>query len=170
MDFENLKYTAIDFWLKNKNKFFLASGVFFIISVSYLYFLDRNKKALNESSDILISYIKGESEDFLNQDQKGAYGDIKALVNENKKEVGFDFSKFSKKDEFVFKNAFNVAKALYFCSFDEFFSYYESNKNPWNRLANNFKVLCEEAPFSKFNSNYPIYFLIGLGKNVDRII
>lgn len=169
MDFDfnldELKEKLSDLFYQNKSKIF--AGIFGLLTIFAVIFtvykIDYSSRL--KSSDSLIEYIYGENEDFISKKHKKGYAMIADFVKNKKDPKVEKFDEFANLDEFVLKNVFYFAKRLYFGYKDDFYMFFESNKNPWSKLFLITDIFYGEKDSDcvKQKDDYLISFLIGKG-------
>lgn len=171
MNIENIKMDAILFFTKYRSKIFASFGILALAGIGVFYKINKEKEASINSSNQLLDYIDGRSDDFLKSKHKKGYALIKEVI-ENRDNIAF-LDKCSKLDDFVFKNLFYFAKRISFCGTDEYATYYESPKNPWSKLVLSANEFCLKDLDTKLDNSirfdkpdYLILYLIGKGANV----
>jgi hypothetical protein len=151
LDFDNVKNFIMNFINQNKKILIPVFSVFIVFSVVIIFIAKNNYEQKISSSNMLIDYINGKNELFLNKKHKKGYALIKDITISNKNPSKKDYDNFAKVDDYVFKNLFYFSKILYFNEKDAFHSYYENEKNPWSDLIIKSRVFNgeKEAKFVK---------------------
>ncbi len=164
-DFEEFKGNAIDFFYKNKRNIFLGGSAFFALILIVGFFAKNSYDRQIVSSNMLIDYINGESDEFMKSNHKKGYALVKNIIESRKNPTIEKLDSFAKIDDYVFKNLFYFAKRLYFNYKDEYSSYYESEINPWSNLVITAGVFngSRNVSLLKKKEEYMMIFAIGKG-------
>ena len=164
-DFEEIKENLIDLFYKNKKRILIAGSCVFGLALIFCLFLKNDYDKRIASSNLLVDYINGENDEFMKRDHKMGYGLLKKVIEARDNPSVEKFDEFSKMDDYVFKSLFYFAKCLYFNYQDEYYSYYESDKNPWSNLIITAGVFNGSRSISliKKKEEYLMIFAIGKG-------
>lgn len=164
-DFEDIKLFATKFITQNKKVVMILFSVVFLFSLFFAFVMKNNYERNLSSSNMLIDYIQGKNEIFLEKKHKKGYETLKNIIIFNKNPSIEGYNELAKFDDYVFKNLFYFSRFLYFKKKDAFHSYYATQKNPWSKLILECEVLQGEKDSSvlKNKGEYLTTFLIGKG-------
>jgi len=164
-DLDQIKESFFGFFYKNKKLIVVSVGFFVFVTTCAVTYFKIDYDSRITSSNHLIDYIYGENYDFLSKKHKSGYKLVKDILEYRKNPTMSDIDKFSKHDDYLFKNLFYFAKRLFFNYHDEYSSYYESDKNPWSKLIITAGVFNGERNIDlvKNKEEYLLIYAIGKG-------
>ena len=120
LDFDDMKNFIMNFINQQKKILIPIFSVLIVSSVVVIFVAKNNYEQKISSSNMLIDYINGKNELFLNKKHKKGYSLIKDITISNKNPSKTDYDTFAKVDDYVFKNLFYFSKILYFNEKDAF--------------------------------------------------